>query len=124
MRVVGIDLDDRSSEFGRVVAVYYTAPAARGLPSAGTGLASALGARIDLRTDRQPDAARIVGASVRAGADLCCSSFLTEIEPIGMRLVRDRTWLPTRCRRRARGRLKCCLAFEQGCTTTSTAAHR
>jgi len=26
MRVVGVDLDDRSSEYGRVVAVYYTAP--------------------------------------------------------------------------------------------------
>ena len=115
MRVVGIDLDDRSSEFGRVVAVYYTAPQRVDFRALVRDLASALGARIDLRQIGNRDAARIVGGIGTCGRDLCCSSFLTEIEPIGMRLVRGQDLAANQMQTQgACGRLKCCLAFEQG----------
>ena len=115
MRVVGIDLDDRSTEFGRVVAVYYTAPQRVDFRALVRDLASALGARIDLRQIGNRDAARIVGGIGTCGRDLCCSSFLMDIEPISMRLVKGQDLAANQLQAQgACGRLKCCLAFEQG----------
>lgn len=114
MRVVGVDLDDHSSEYGRVVAIYYTAPQRVDFRALVHDLASALGARIDLRQIGTRDAARIVGGIGTCGRDLCCSSFLTDIEPIGMRLVRGQELAANQMQAQgACGRLKCCLAFEQ-----------
>ena len=114
MRVVGVDLDDHSSEYGRVVAIYYTAPQRVDFRALVHDLASALGARIDLRQIGTRDAARIVGGIGTCGRDLCCSSFLTDIEPIGMRLVRGQDLAANQMQAQgACGRLKCCLAFEQ-----------
>jgi len=113
MRVVGIDLDDHSSEYGRVVAIYYTAPQRVDFRALVRDLASALAARIDLRQIGGRDAARIVGGIGTCGRDLCCSAFLTEIQPIGMRLVKGQDIVANQLQAQGTcGRLKCCLAFE------------
>ena len=115
MRVVGVDLDDRSSEYGRVVAVYYTAPQRVDFRALVRDLASALSARIDLRQIGNRDAARIVGGVGSCGRELCCSTFMKEIEPVGMRLVKGQDLAVNQLQAQgACGRLKCCLAFEQG----------
>jgi cell fate regulator YaaT (PSP1 superfamily) len=115
MRVVGVDLDDRSSEYGRVVAVYYTAPQRVDFRALVRDLASALGARIDLRQIGGRDAARIVGGIGSCGRELCCSTFLADIEPVGMRLVKGQDLAGNLLQAQgACGRLKCCLAFERG----------
>jgi cell fate regulator YaaT (PSP1 superfamily) len=115
MRVVGIDLDDHSSEYGRVVAIYYTAPQRVDFRALVRDLASALSARIDLRQIGQRDAARIIGGVGGCGRDLCCATFLTDIEPIGMRLVKGQDLAANLLQAQgACGRLKCCLGFEQG----------
>ena len=114
MRVVGVDLDDLSSEYGRLVAIYYTAPQRVDFRALVHDLASALGARIDLRQIGSRDAARIVGGVSTCGRDLCCSSFLAAVEPVGMRLVRDQDLAANQLQAQgACGRLKCCLTFEQ-----------
>ncbi len=114
MRVVGVDLDDNSSEYGRLVAIYYTAPQRVDFRALVHDLASALGARIDLRQIGTRDAARIVGGISTCGRDLCCSSFLAAVAPVGMRLVRDQDLAANQLQAQgACGRLKCCLAFEQ-----------
>jgi len=113
MRVVGIDLDDHSTEYGRVVAVYYTAPSRVDFRALVRDLASALSARVDLRQIGARDAARLVGGVGTCGRDLCCCSFLTEIEPVGMRLLRGQDLAANQLQAQgACGRLKCCLAFE------------
>jgi cell fate regulator YaaT (PSP1 superfamily) len=115
MRVVGVDLDDRSSEYGRVVAVYYTAPQRVDFRALVRDLASALGARIDLRQIGGRDAARIVGGIGSCGRELCCSTFLADIEPVGIRLVKGQDLAANQLQAQgACGRLKCCLAFERG----------
>ena len=115
MRVVGIDLDDHSSEYGRVVAIYYTAPQRVDFRALVRDLASALAARIDLRQIGQRDAARIIGGIGACGRDLCCTTFLTDIEPIGMRFVKGQDLVAHQLQAQGVcGRLKCCLAFEQG----------
>jgi cell fate regulator YaaT (PSP1 superfamily) len=115
MRVVGIDLDDHSSDYGRVVAVYYTAPQRVDFRALVRDLASALSARIDLRQIGNRDAARMVGGIGTCGRDLCCTAFMTAIEPVGMRLAKDQDLVANQVQAQgACGRLKCCLAFEQG----------
>ena len=115
MRVVGIDLDDHSNEYGRVVAVYYTAPQRVDFRALVRDLASALAARIDLRQIGTRDAARIVGGVGACGRDLCCSAFLTDIHPVGMRLVKNQDVAANQVQAQGVcGRLKCCLAFEHG----------
>ena len=114
MRVVGIDLDDNSAEYGRIVAVYYTAPQRVDFRALVRDLASALGARVDLRQIGTRDAARIVGGVGACGRDLCCALFLREIEPVAMRLLKGQDLAANQFQAQgACGRLKCCLAFEQ-----------
>ena len=113
MRVVGIDLDDHSSEYGRVVAIYYTAPQRVDFRALVRDLASALAARIDLRQIGSRDAARIVGGIGTCGRDLCCSALLTDVRPVGMRHVKGQDVLGNQLQAQGTcGRLKCCLAFE------------
>jgi cell fate regulator YaaT (PSP1 superfamily) len=115
MRVVGIDLDDHSSEYGRVVAVYYTAPERVDFRALVRDLASALSARIDLRQIGNRDAARMMGGIGSCGRDLCCTTVMTAIEPVGMRFAKDQDLVTNQLQAQgACGRLKCCLAFEQG----------
>ena len=113
MKVVGVDLVDRSAEYGQLVAVYYTAPHRVDFRELLSDLAHTLRSRIDLRQIGSRDAARIQGGVGSCGRDLCCASFMTVFEPITMRMVRDQDFTGNPLQiQGACGRLKCCLAYE------------
>jgi cell fate regulator YaaT (PSP1 superfamily) len=70
-------------------------------------------ARVEMRQIGARDEAKLLGGVGLCGLTLCCASFLTEFNPISMKMVRaqglpmDESKLLGVC-----GRLKCCLAFE------------
>ncbi|MBI4901868.1 MAG: hypothetical protein HY829_15530 [Actinobacteria bacterium] len=114
MRVVAVDLDDHSGEYGRLVAIYYTAPQRVDFRLLVHDLASALSSRIDLRQIGPRDVARLVGDVASCGRDLCCTTFLTELEPVGARVAKGQDLAANQLQAQGQcGRLKCCLAFEQ-----------
>lgn len=113
MKVVGADFIDQSREFDRLVAIYYTAPHRVDFRQLLGDLARALDARIDLRQIGLRDAARLVGGVGHCGRELCCTTFLTDFEPISMRLARVQGLPPNPLQiSGACGRLMCCLRFE------------
>ena len=109
MKVVGVDLDDRSPEFGTLVAVYYTAPHRVDFRALLSDLARSLRSRIDLRQIGARDAARISGGLGSCGRELCCATFLTDFEPVSVRLARaqDLPANPLQVRAPALRRLRC-----------------
>lgn len=114
MRIVGVDYVDRSDDFDRQVAIYFQAPQRVDFRALITDLARSLHARIDLRQVASRDAARLIGGIGRCGRELCCTTFLNEIEPVSMRLARVQG-LPANPMQisGACGRLLCCLHYEQ-----------
>jgi cell fate regulator YaaT (PSP1 superfamily) len=70
-------------------------------------------ARIEMRQIGARDEARLIGGVGLCGLVLCCASFLTEFQPVSMKMVRaqgfplDDNKLLGLC-----GRLKCCLSYE------------
>ncbi len=114
MRVVAVDLDDHSSEYGRLVAVYYTAPERVDFRLLVKDLATALSARVDLRQIGPRDAARILGDVGSCGRDLCCTTLLTDLEPVSIRVAKGQDLAANQLQAQgACGRLKCCLAYER-----------
>lgn len=113
MKVVAVDYLDQSPDFDRLVAVYYTAPHRVDFRAVLGELARALDARIDLRQVGARDAARLIGGVGSCGRELCCSTFLTDFEPVSMRLARVQG-LPANPLQisGACGRLMCCLKYE------------
>lgn len=109
MRIVGIDLLDRSADFDRMIAIYYTAPGRVDFRALVPDLARALGARIDLRQVGARDAARLTGGVGRCGRQLCCSNNLALLEPVSLREINHSAAMPATgsC-----GRLLCCLRYE------------
>ena len=76
-------------------------------------LTGRLKARIELRQVGPRDGAKLVDGYGRCGRRLCCCSFLTEFEPVSIRMAKEQE-LPLNpvkisgvC-----GRLMCCLAYE------------
>ncbi|ASU85777.1 hypothetical protein CDO52_25885 [Nocardiopsis gilva YIM 90087] len=107
IKVVGIDYADR------VFLVYFTAARRvdfRGIPRE---LSRRLDARVELRQVGARDEARLQGGIGSCGRDLCCATFLTEFEPVSLRMAKDQD-LPVNPMRisGACGRLMCCLKFE------------
>lgn len=113
MKVVGVDFLDRSADFDRIVAVYYTAPHRVDFRTLLGDLARALDARIDLRQVGARDAARLIGGVGSCGREFCCTTFLTDFEPVSMRLARVQGLPPNPLQiSGACGRLMCCLKYE------------
>lgn len=113
MKVVGVDFIDRSAEYDRLVAVYYTAPHRVDFRQLLGELARALDARIDLRQIGARDAARITGGVGHCGRELCCTTFLTDFEPVSIRLARVQGLSTNPLQiSGACGRLMCCLKYE------------
>lgn len=114
MKVLAVDFLDRDPKADRLFAIYYTAPSRVDFRALLPDLARALNARVDLRQVGSRDAARLVGDVGSCGRDLCCVSFLDEIEPVSQRLARVQSvdgnplQIAGAC-----GRLKCCLRYEQ-----------
>lgn len=70
-------------------------------------------ARIEMRQIGARDEAKLIGGMGLCGLVLCCASFLTEFQPVSMKMARaqgfpiDDNKLLGLC-----GRLKCCLSYE------------
>lgn len=113
MKVVGVDFIDQSRDYDRLVAIYYTAPHRVDFRQLLGDLARALEARIDLRQIGARDAARVIGGVGHCGRELCCATFLTDFEPVSMRLAKVQG-LPANPLQisGACGRLMCCLKYE------------
>ncbi|MGA4506395.1 PSP1 domain-containing protein [Propionibacteriaceae bacterium G1746] len=126
MKVVAVDVLDRpegqsglphgnqgTQPQGTLVAIYYTAPDRVDFRALVPDLARTLQARIDLRQIGARDAASVVGGIGSCGRELCCSTFLKRVEPVGMRLARSQR-LPNNPLQIAGacGKLMCCLKYE------------
>ena len=113
MKVVAADYIDRSDEFGRLTAIYFTAPHRVDFRQLLRDLARGLSSRIDLRQVGERDAARLLGGIGACGRDLCCSTFLVDLEPVSLRLAKVQGLSPNPMQiEGACGRLLCCLKFE------------
>lgn len=111
LTVLAVDVVDRGDD--PHVAVYYAAPERIDFRALLPDLARAAGARIDLRHVGARERARIVGGVGNCGRELCCSTFLKDLEPIATRLARVQN-LPSNPLQisGACGRLMCCLKYE------------
>ncbi len=107
MKVVAVDVTDD------LTAIYYSAPERVDFRALLRDLLDALKTRLDLRQVGDRDVASLTGSVGACGRELCCSTWLTKIEPVGMRLAREQH-LPANPLRiqGACGRLMCCLKYE------------
>ncbi|WP_322768019.1 regulatory iron-sulfur-containing complex subunit RicT [Frankia sp. Cr1] len=109
MKVVGVDYIQTDSIF----TIYFSADHRVDFRALVRDLARTLGARIDLRQLSARDSARIQGGIGSCGRDLCCATFLTDFEPVTIRMAKDQD-LPLNPMKisGACGRLMCCLRYE------------
>ena len=76
-------------------------------------LSNLLKVRVELRQVGPRDGAKLIGGFGRCGRELCCSSFLTEFEPVSIRMAKEQD-LPLNPMKISGvcGRLMCCLGYE------------
>ncbi len=76
-------------------------------------LGSALRCRVELKQIGDRDVAKLTGGIGRCGQTLCCSTWLTKFETVGIRMAREQA-LPISANGLAGacGRLRCCLRYE------------
>jgi cell fate regulator YaaT (PSP1 superfamily) len=114
MRVVAVDhvLESPTGSGGRTT-IYFTAPHRVDFRSLVRDLGATLHCRVELRQLSARDSARVQGGIGSCGRDLCCATFLTDFEPVTIRMAKDQD-LPLNPLRisGACGRLMCCLKYE------------
>jgi cell fate regulator YaaT (PSP1 superfamily) len=114
MKVVAVDhaLESQGSSGGRTT-IYFTAPHRVDFRSLVRDLGATLHCRVELRQLSARDSARVQGGIGSCGRDLCCATFLTDFEPVTIRMAKDQD-LPLNPLRisGACGRLMCCLKYE------------
>jgi cell fate regulator YaaT (PSP1 superfamily) len=112
--VVAVDhvLESPGSSGGRTT-IYFTAPHRVDFRSLVRDLGATLHCRVELRQLSARDSARVQGGIGSCGRDLCCATFLTDFEPVTIRMAKDQD-LPLNPLRisGACGRLMCCLKYE------------
>ncbi|GGK20395.1 hypothetical protein GCM10010124_11250 [Pilimelia terevasa] len=113
MRVLAVDCLDPSGTEPERVTLYFTAPHRVDFRSLVRDLGATLHCRVSLRQLSARDSARVQGGIGSCGRDLCCATFLTDFEPVTVRMARDQD-LPLNPMRisGACGRLMCCLKYE------------
>ena len=76
-------------------------------------LSNLLKVRVELRQVGPRDGAKLIGGFGRCGRQLCCNSFLTEFEPVSIRMAKEQD-LPLNPMKISGvcGRLMCCLGYE------------
>lgn len=113
MSIKAVDLVISDDGRERLTAIYYTAPDRVDFRALVGDLARTLGSRIDLRQIGARDAARLTGGIGSCGRELCCSTFLKDVEPISMRLAKVQS-MPNNPLQisGACGKLMCCLKYE------------
>ncbi|GIF74098.1 PSP1 domain-containing protein [Asanoa siamensis] len=113
MKVVAVDhVLDASGASARTT-IYFTAPHRVDFRSLVRDLGATLHCRVELRQLSARDSARVQGGIGSCGRDLCCATFLTDFEPVTIRMAKDQD-LPLNPLRisGACGRLMCCLKYE------------
>jgi cell fate regulator YaaT (PSP1 superfamily) len=113
MKVVAVDHVESSSASGSRTTIYFTAPHRVDFRSLVRDLGATLHCRVELRQLSARDSARVQGGIGSCGRDLCCATFLTDFEPVTIRMAKDQD-LPLNPLRisGACGRLMCCLKYE------------
>ena len=113
MKVVGVDYVDSGDDFDELVVVYFTAPHRVDFRALVRDLGATLHCRVELRQLSARDSAKVQGGIGSCGRDLCCATFLTDFEPVTIRMAKDQD-LPLNPLRisGACGRLMCCLKYE------------
>ncbi len=109
MKLVGIDYVFD----GSCVVFYFTAEGRVDFRELVKDLASKLKMRIDLRQVGVRDEAKMVGGLGPCGRDLCCSLFLSDFEPVSIKMAKEQD-LPLNPSKISGicGRLMCCLKYE------------
>ena len=114
MKVVAVDhVLDSPGTGGARTTIYFTAPHRVDFRSLVRDLGATLHCRVELRQLSARDSARVQGGIGSCGRDLCCATFLTDFEPVTIRMAKDQD-LPLNPLRisGACGRLMCCLKYE------------
>jgi cell fate regulator YaaT (PSP1 superfamily) len=115
MKVVAIDhvQEGGGGTSGARTTIYFTAPHRVDFRSLVRDLGATLRCRVELRQLSARDSARVQGGIGSCGRDLCCATFLTDFEPVTIRMAKDQD-LPLNPLRisGACGRLMCCLKYE------------
>lgn len=93
--------------------IYFTAPHRIDFRSLVRDLGATLRCRVELRQLSARDSAKVQAGIGSCGRDLCCATFLTDFEPVSIRMAKDQD-LPLNPLRisGACGRLMCCLKYE------------
>ena len=93
--------------------IYFTAPHRVDFRALVRDLGATLKCRVELRQLSARDSAKVQGGLGPCGRDTCCSTFLTDFEPVTIRMAKDQD-LPLNPMRisGACGRLMCCLKYE------------
>lgn len=113
MKVVGVDVIDAGGAYDQLTVIYFTAPHRVDFRALVGELARALRSRVDLRQVGSRDAARLTGGVGSCGRDLCCATFLSDFEPVSLRMAKDQDLPPNPLKiSGACGRLMCCLKYE------------
>jgi cell fate regulator YaaT (PSP1 superfamily) len=117
MKVVAVDHvpagPSPSAGTGARTTIYFTAPHRVDFRALVRDLGATLRCRVELRQLSARDSARVQGGIGSCGRDLCCATFLTDFEPVTIRMAKDQD-LPLNPMRisGACGRLMCCLKYE------------
>jgi cell fate regulator YaaT (PSP1 superfamily) len=114
MKVVAVDhVLEQGGTGGARTTIYFTAPHRVDFRSLVRDLGATLHCRVELRQLSARDSARVQGGIGSCGRDLCCATFLTDFEPVTIRMAKDQD-LPLNPLRisGACGRLMCCLKYE------------
>ncbi|MCM3882444.1 regulatory iron-sulfur-containing complex subunit RicT [Frankia sp. R82] len=109
MKIVGVDHVPETGGY----TIYFTAEGRVDFRMVVRDLNRTLGARVRLQQLSARDSARLQGGIGSCGRDLCCATFLTDFEPVSLRLARDQNLALNPMRiTGACGRLMCCLRYE------------
>lgn len=113
MKVVAIDHVPAAAAESARTTIYFTAPHRVDFRSLVRDLGATLHCRVELRQLSARDSAKVQGGIGSCGRDLCCATFLTDFEPVTIRMAKDQD-LPLNPLRisGACGRLMCCLKYE------------
>lgn len=109
MRLVDVD----QAFDGSKMTFYFTADSRVDFRELVKDLAGRFKTRIELRQVGVRDKARMVGGLGHCGKDLCCTMFLSDLNPVSIRMAKDQN-LPLNPQKISGvcGRLMCCLRYE------------